>query len=161
MPLVFGRTRGTSALRIKSTTARSSFERRHADVSAARHHSQPGLAHRRDPLPSLPEGVRDPDRPILEKSAAEETKQREILLGQGEAERKKLVLNADGALAQKLDALIKVNEQWAKAYSQRQVPSLVMGGGVDGADKSTTDFAQMMQLLVANEMGLDLRIPKK
>ena len=96
----------------------------------------------------------------LEKQAAEETKQREILLGQGDAERKSLVLRADGALAQKLDAMIKINEQWAKAYSTRQVPALVMGaGGVDGTDKSTTEFAQMMQLLVAKEMGLDLSIP--
>lgn len=97
----------------------------------------------------------------LEKDAAEQQKQKDILLGQGEAERKRLVLAADGALAQKLAAMMRINEQWANAYAQRQVPSLVMGGGeVGGSDKATTDFAQMMQLLVAGQMGLDLDIPR-
>ncbi|MCH9648923.1 MAG: hypothetical protein K0U98_11845 [Deltaproteobacteria bacterium] len=98
----------------------------------------------------------------LEKDAAEMQKEKEILLGQGEAERKRLVLAADGALAQKLAAMMRINEQWANAYAQRQVPSLVMGGGeVGGSDKATTDFAQMMQLLVAGQMGLDLNIPSE
>ena len=98
----------------------------------------------------------------LEKDAAEQQKEKEILLGQGEAERKRLVLEADGALAQKLAAMMRINEQWANAYAQRQVPSLVMGSGeVGGSDRATTDFAQMMQLLVAGQMGLDLEIREK
>ncbi len=36
--------------------------------------------------------------------------------------------------------------------------TMIMGGGGD-TDTQTTDFAQMMQLLVAKEMGLDLSIP--
>ena len=96
----------------------------------------------------------------LEKKAAEETKQKEILLGQGEAERKRLALEADGALAAKLAALEKINAHWAAAYAKRQVPSMVMGGAADGTDRSTTDFSQMMQLLVAKQMGLDLSVPK-
>ncbi len=95
----------------------------------------------------------------LERQAAEQTKQKEILLGQGEAERKKLVLEADGALAQKLATLEKINGHWAAAYAKRQVPSMVMGGGADGTDKATTDFSQMMQLLVAGQLGLDLSVP--
>ncbi len=96
----------------------------------------------------------------LERQAAEQTKQKEILLGQGEAERKKLVLEADGALAQKLAALEKINGHWAAAYAKRQVPSMVMGGGADGTDKATTEFSQMMQLLVAGQLGLDLSVPQ-
>ena len=95
----------------------------------------------------------------LERRAAEQTKQKEILLGQGEAERKRLVLEADGALAQKLAALEKVNAHWAAAYAKRQVPSMVMGSGSDGTDKAATEFSQMMQLLVAGQMGLDLSVP--
>lgn len=97
----------------------------------------------------------------LERQAAEQTKQKEILLGQGEAERKRLVLEADGALAQKLAALEKINAQWAAAYAKRQVPSMVMGSaGADGTDKAATEFSQMMQLLVAGQMGLDLSVPQ-
>lgn len=97
----------------------------------------------------------------LAKSAAEQTKEKEILLGQGEAERKKLVLQADGALAQKLQTLERVNAHWAQAYSKRPVPALVMGaGGAGGTDTGATEFAQMMQLLVAKELGVDLSVPR-
>ena len=97
----------------------------------------------------------------LDRQAAGEKKQEQILLGQGEAERKRLVLKADGALKQKLEAYVQAQQLWANAFAQRQVPSLVMGGGGAGdTDKSTTNFAQMMQLLVANQMGLDLSMPK-
>ena len=97
----------------------------------------------------------------LERQAAEETRQRDILLGQGEAERKRLVMAADGALAQKLETFEKIQGQWAAAYAQRKVPQLVMGGaGADGGtDRGTLDFSQAMQLLVAKQLGLDLSIP--
>jgi len=98
----------------------------------------------------------------LEKQAAEFSREREILLGQGEAERKRLVLQADGALKQKLDTYERVMNSWANAYSQRQVPTLVMGGGAagQGTDQSTMDFNQAMQLLVAGQLGLDLKVPR-
>ena len=75
----------------------------------------------------------------LDRQAAAEKKQEQILLGQGEAERKRLVLKADGALKQKLEAYVQAQKLWANAFAQRQVPSLVMGGGGAGdTDKSTT-----------------------
>jgi regulator of protease activity HflC (stomatin/prohibitin superfamily) len=97
----------------------------------------------------------------LEKEAAEFARQKDILLGQGEAERKRLVLQADGALREKLETYERVNARWADAYSKRQVPTLVMGGnGAQGTDQATLDFNQAMQLLVANQMGLDLKVAK-
>jgi len=97
----------------------------------------------------------------LDRLVAGQKKQEEILLGQGQAERKRLILQADGALKQKLEAYVRSQQVWANAFAQRQVPSLVMGGGGTGeADKTTTEFAQMMQLLVANHMGLDLSVAK-
>ncbi len=97
----------------------------------------------------------------LQKKAAEFTKRRDILLGQGEAERKRLVLRADGALKQKLETFETINQAWADAYSKRNVPQLVMGGnGTSGTDQATLDFSAAMQLLVARQLGLDLRIPR-
>ena len=97
----------------------------------------------------------------LDRQAAAEKKQEEILIGQGEAKRKRLVLKADGALKQKLEAYVQAQQLWANAYAQRQVPSLIMGGGgKSDTDKASTDFAQMMQLLVARQMGLDLSVSK-
>lgn len=97
----------------------------------------------------------------LEKEAAVFTKQKEILLGQGEAERKKLVMFADGALKQKLDTYEKVMATWADAYSKRAVPHMIMGGGGSGTDGQTMDFQQSMNLLVAGQLGLDMSMPKK
>ena len=100
----------------------------------------------------------------LDKDAAAFTKQKNILLGEGEAARKKLVLEADGALAQKLATYTQVHNAWATAYATRKVPSLIMGGGGGGAgvkagtDQDTVNFSQAMQLLVAKQLGLDLGI---
>ncbi len=51
----------------------------------------------------------------LDRRAAEQKKQEEILIGQGEAERKRLVLRADGALTQKLEAYVQAQQVWAGA----------------------------------------------
>ncbi len=97
----------------------------------------------------------------LDREAAREWKQQQILIGQGDAERKRLIMRADGALKQKLDAYVRAQQLWANAYAKRQVPNFVMGGnGAGDTDKATTEFSQMMQLLVAGQMGLDLSIPK-
>lgn len=97
----------------------------------------------------------------LDRQAAEQTRQKEILLGQGEAERKRLVLAADGALAQKLATMEAIQTVWADAYAKRQVPAMVMGSSTQGGtDTQTTDFAQMMTLMTASQLGLDLTIPR-
>ncbi len=101
------------------------------------------------------------DRARLDAEAAELEKMANIARGEGEAERRRLVMRADGALEKKLEAYLGAQKAWAAAYSSRPVPSLVMGGGSSGAngtDVGTAEFAQMMQLLVAKEMGLDLGI---
>jgi regulator of protease activity HflC (stomatin/prohibitin superfamily) len=99
----------------------------------------------------------------LEKKAAAETKQKNILLGQGEAERKKLVLAADGALAQKLATYEKVNEMYARAiaeYEGNWVPTTVMGGK-DG-DAQTAGGAQalidLLTVKTAKDLSLDMSI---
>ena len=99
----------------------------------------------------------------LQKAAAAETKQKNILLGQGEAERKKLVLAADGALAQKLATYENVNSMYAKAISNYQgnwVPTTVMGR--DGATQSAGGAQALIDLLTAKtakDLSLDMSIP--
>ena len=100
----------------------------------------------------------------LEKEAAEYTKQKLILEGQGEAEKKRLAMAADGALKQKLDALKDINGLWAKAFAQYQgniVPSTVMGGSDNG--QSVNGFQQWMQVMTAKaarELNVDMNIKK-
>ena len=95
----------------------------------------------------------------LEKLAAEQEKQKQILLGQGEAERKKLVMAADGALKQKLDAWVKAQETWASAFKDRKVPSVVMdGSGTGGTDNQFSTFMNMLNAKTAKDLSLDMSV---
>jgi hypothetical protein len=96
----------------------------------------------------------------LAAQAAEQTKREQILLGEGEAERKKLVMNANGALDAKLEAYVKTQEIWAKAladYKGSLVPTTVMGGsGADGSNNALTQFMNMITAKTARDFSLDL-----
>ncbi len=100
---------------------------------------------------------------ILDAKAAVQEKQANILRGQGEAARKKAVIMADGALSQKLEAYKVVNKYWADAYSKRNVPQWTMGGtqGGLGSDQSTLNMQNMIGLMLAKEVGTDLKIKTK
>lgn len=72
----------------------------------------------------------------LETSAAEQEKAKQVLLGQGESERRRLVMAADGALEKKLDAYVKVNELYAAALKdmkQPVVPQFMLGASNGGS----------------------------
>lgn len=89
---------------------------------------------------------------------AEQTKQTQILLGQGEAERKRLVMSADGALASKIDAYIKVNTLYAEAmrdYKGQWVPSIVMGATSNSANGAST-LIDMLTAKTAKELSVDI-----
>lgn len=92
--------------------------------------------------------------------AAKLEKQKLIELGTGQAEAKKLIMTADGALAQKLDALIKINEYWAKAFSTRPVPSIVTGGQ-GSTDKDTIGFMEILGAKAAKDLSVELNTQKK
>ena len=98
----------------------------------------------------------------LDKEAAEYKKKEQILLGQGEAERKRLVLTADGALAQKLATYESVMKIWAEAYSTRKVPAVMMGGssGKAGVDGDAIQMSEVLSLMALKQLGLDLTVPK-
>jgi len=100
----------------------------------------------------------------LERQAAGETKQKFILLGEGEAARKKLVMAADGALKQKLEAWLQSQQYWAQAYQSRAVPSYyIAGGGDKGAgspDMQSQQFMSFINAMMAKQLGLDLEIKK-
>ncbi len=100
------------------------------------------------------EQTRDVARLDLE--TANLQKQRDIALGEGEAKRRKLVMEADGALTQKIAAWTEVNKAYADAMSkQPQVPSVLMGGSGDKTG-STNDLFQLMAVRSARELSLDV-----
>jgi len=98
----------------------------------------------------------------LEKEAAEFEKQKQILLGEGEAKRKKLVMTADGALDKKLEAYKEVNLAYAKAiatYGGNWVPSVVMGGDGKSAG-GAQDLIKMLEAKTAMDLGLKMDMMK-
>jgi regulator of protease activity HflC (stomatin/prohibitin superfamily) len=102
----------------------------------------------------------------LQKDAAGFTKQEQILLGQGEATRKQLVMEADGALAAKVEAFKYGIDAVAKAWANRAVPAyyVEMGGNNSSGSASDTSSLQFMNMLntqMAKNLGLDLSIKPK
>jgi regulator of protease activity HflC (stomatin/prohibitin superfamily) len=97
----------------------------------------------------------------LAKEAAEFKKQELILLGEGEAARKKLVMAADGALEIKTNALIAIHKNYADAFSKQSlVPEIVIGssgGSNSGANASA--LVDMMTAMTARQLNLSMQIP--
>jgi len=74
----------------------------------------------------------------LDKEAAEYGKQKAILEGQGEAEKKRLIMQADGALEIKLKAQVEQTRLWTEAFKEGAakgvsfVPTTYFAGSGDG-----------------------------
>lgn len=100
----------------------------------------------------------------LDAQSAALYKQTQILEGEGDAEKKRLIMSADGALEKKLATYEKVNQLWADAFAKHTgplVPNVQMGSG--GAGTNAVSGAQLfMDLLgvkAAKDMSLDLSVP--
>lgn len=94
----------------------------------------------------------------LEKEAAEFTKQKEILLGQGESERKRLVMSADGQLSMKLQTYEKVQQMWADAvakYGGNWVPTTVMGSTGSSGMNGAQAFMEIMTMQAARDLNFN------
>lgn len=80
-----------------------------------------------------------------------------------EAYAKKAILEADGALAQKLNAWIEAQKVWATAAAQINVPSTVIGGnGTSGSALGTVDsFMSMLMVKTAKDLQVDPTIATK
>lgn len=95
---------------------------------------------------------------------AEQFKREQELRGQGEAARKRLVMEADGALDPKLEAYKEVQKVWADAFSKfggQMVPSVVMGGNGNNNGSAVTNaqtFMELMTVKTAKDLGLDMSI---
>lgn len=97
----------------------------------------------------------------FDRKSAEQTKLQQILLGEGEATRKKLVLEADGALEQKLAAYVAVTPRIFEALrGTAMVPQITMGqSGAQGT--TSVDFINLLTAKAAKDLSLDLSLPAK
>lgn len=103
----------------------------------------------------------------LDMEKAKFQKEADILAGQGIATKKKLIMQADGALDKKLQAQIEIQKIWAEAFKEFKgelVPSVVMGSGDSGSIKyknSAQAFMDMMMLKTAKDLGVDMKAKEK
>ena len=95
----------------------------------------------------------------LDVETAKLNKEKQILEGQGEAEKKRLVMSANGALEQKLDAWLKSQEYWANAFSKYQgnVVPQYMSGSANGSSNAAANFMEIMMMKSAKDLNLDLK----
>ncbi len=80
-----------------------------------------------------------------------------------EAYAKRQILEADNALAQKLEAEVEIQNLWASAFARRQVPLYVFGAGADsgvpvGSDDEAQRLFQILTLQAAERLDYDRRI---
>ena len=98
----------------------------------------------------------------LNVKTAELNKRTAELQGEGEAAKRRAIMNADGGLEKKLDAYVKVQEIWAGAFkdhSGAMVPSIVMGNGSSGnAVGNTNALVDLLTAKTAKELALDVGI---
>ena len=90
-------------------------------------------------------------------------KEQQILEGQGEAEKKKLIMFADGALDKKLATYEAVQGFWADAFSKYQgnIVPLYQTGGLSGSGSNgANQFMELMGMKAAKDLGLDMGVPK-
>lgn len=93
----------------------------------------------------------------LDKESAELKKQKDILEGQGEAEKRKLIMSADGALEKKLQAWVEVNKVYATEFSkQKWSPEIQMGNSASGGNMAQA-MIEMLTAKTAKDLGLELK----
>ena len=96
----------------------------------------------------------------LDAEAAAATKRKLILEGEGEAAKRLLVMQADGALERKLATYERVQGVWAGAFKEFKgsiVPQIMMTPGVAGAGgNAALDFMGLMGMKAARDLSLDL-----
>ena len=78
-------------------------------------------------------------------------------MADAEAYEKRVILEADNALAQKLEAEVEIQRLWADAFAKRQVPSTVFGSGGSGtpvgSDAEAKAFMQLLTLDAAKRLN--------
>lgn len=96
----------------------------------------------------------------LERQAEEENKQRKILEGEGDAEKRRLAMQADNALEQRLAAWVAVNRDYAKAIATHNGPMVPLVTGTSGEEGSSggsvNDLIRLMMAQSAQQVGVNM-----
>jgi hypothetical protein len=94
------------------------------------------------------------------KLAAAEYKQEQVLRGEGDGAYKRIVMQADGALSQKLETYQVVMNRFAEAIEkQKWVPEVQMGSAASGGSAAMT-LIDMLGVKAAKDLALDMNVKK-
>lgn len=99
----------------------------------------------------------------LDAEAAAQERLANIRRGEGEARRRELVMTADGALTQKLDAWLEAQKVWASAVSNYKgswMPSVVMGGAPQQGN-GANDLVELLTAQTARQLALDMEVTNR
>lgn len=102
------------------------------------------------------------DVAALDAKAAYEEKKANILRGDGEAHRKRVVMQADGALALKAETWLAAQEIYAREFGkQKWVPEIMMSGNgntAEGGGEAVSQFMNLLSVKAAKDLGLDMNM---
>lgn len=100
----------------------------------------------------------------LDAAAAQQERAANIARGEGEAARRRLLMQADNALDAKLKAYVDVMSAWAEnvpKYGGAWVPSVVMGSGSTQQQQNGAQaLIDMLSVKTARDLGLNLSTQK-
>jgi hypothetical protein len=96
------------------------------------------------------------------KLAAAEYKQEQVLRGEGDGAYKRIVMQADGALSQKLATYEAVMSRFAAAIEkQKWVPEVQMGATPGSGGSAAMTLIEMMGVKAAKDLALDMDVKKQ
>lgn len=101
----------------------------------------------------------------LKAQTASQYKIEQTLMGEGDAARKRLAMEANGALDQKLEAYKEVNAKYATAIENANpgawTPSVVMGQGAGGTGAGASALIDLFAAKTARDLGIDMTVQGK
>jgi regulator of protease activity HflC (stomatin/prohibitin superfamily) len=95
----------------------------------------------KDKAVAVTQAEKDKDVAALALETAKLNAQQTVTSAKADADAKKLAVQANHNLQERIDAYVKVMEAWATAYgNQRQTPDIQLGGGAGGGTAAAMDF---------------------
>lgn len=97
----------------------------------------------------------------LDKDAAEFYKKEQILRGEGDAKKKRLIMEADGALEMKLKAVEAIHGRYAQEFGkQKWVPEVQFNAGASAPGNEAMNMINLLMAKLLKDLGLDITVPK-
>jgi len=90
---------------------------------------------------------------------AEQYKRQQTLIGEGDAAKRRLVMQADGALEKKLEAWVAAQEAWSTAFANYKgaVVPMIQSGSSSSNGNAALSMMELLSAKAAKDLAVDLR----